>query len=218
MPRPKANPDSLLILEVRITPPDRRPIVDWKLGTDDFVVCLIGQEGGDAPLSEKRLHYHLYIETKRSRTWLIKWIYDVARCTNGEQGNAVFFTRKPHDNTIGYVVKDGNIVCRHGCSDTFITEWLEKSRQYRTDKETTRKRKQREEGRFIDGCRKRLDEFLQESPYKRTPTDVMEFVLRDFIDHERQVPSRTQMECLIVGALYKYEPRIANSFYLKTFF
>lgn len=216
MPRPKLNPDEVLKLELRITPPDGRPIVDWQLG-DDFNMCLAAQEGGDAPISNARLHYHLYIETLRSRSWIIKWIYTIARCNNGESGNAVFFSRKPHDNTIGYVVKSGNIVCRHGCSQTFITDWLNKSEQYVRDKDATRKRQQRVEGSFMMECRKEIAEFLKTNVDKRTPQGVMDFVMNYYITHDKFMPSRTQMETFIVGSLHMYDAYITRSFYLRNF-
>ena len=214
MPRTKANPDELLVLELRITPPDGNPIEDWKIADTDFKQVIAAREGGTP---ECRLHYHLYVECLRSRTWLVKWIYSIAHCNNGEQGNAVFFTRKPHDNTIGYVVKHGDVVVRHGCSDTFITEWLAKSAQYVRDREAGRKRKQRVEKAFTHEVRDKVVAELAERRDLRTPDGVLQLILNEYHEANKVFPSRTSVETLIVSVLHPYDATIAQTFYLKAF-
>jgi len=214
MPRTKANPDELLILELRITPPDGNPITDWQIKPEDFKQLIVGKEGGT---DDCRLHYHAYVECLRSRTWLIKWIYSIARCKHGEQGNAVFFTRKPHDNTIGYVVKHGDVVVRHGCSETFITEWLSKSDEYRRAKESSRKRRQRIEKSFTQDVRKKVVEALRESPDLRSPERVLDLILQEYHEAHKVFPNRTTVENLIVTVLHPYHGSMARAFYLRNF-
>lgn len=214
MPRPKLDPEATLIKEVRITPADGLPIEDWKVGEQDFKICVAAQEGGTP---DRRLHYHLYIETLRSATWLTKWIYSVAHCYNGEQGNAVFFTRKPHENTLGYVVKDGHIVCRHGCTDTFITEWLAKSAQYKRDKEAGRKREQRVKKAFTQEVREKVEETLASSPYLRNPESVLELILHEYHEAKLTFPPRSSVENIIVSVLYVYDKSLHRNFYLRSF-
>lgn len=213
MPRIKANPDDLLILELRITPPDGLPITDWQINSD-FKQIIAAQEGGTP---ECRLHYHAYVECLRSRTWLIKWIYSIAHCTNGEQGNAVFFTRKPHNNTIGYVVKHGNIVVSHGCSQTFITDWLVKSDEYRRAKDTERKRTQRIEKSFTQQVHKSIVATLHESRDLRTPESVLALILAQYREANKIYPNRTTIENLIVTVLHPYDDYMARAFYLRNF-
>lgn len=213
MPRIKANPDDLLILELRITPPDGLPITDWQINSD-FKQLIAAQEGGTP---ECRLHYHAYVECLRSRTWLIKWIYSIAHCTNGEQGNAVFFTRKPHNNTIGYVVKHGNIVVSHGCSQTFITDWLVKSDEYRRAKDTERKRTQRVEKSFTQQVHKSIVATLHESRDLRTPDSVLALILAQYREANKIYPNRTTIENLIVTVLHPYDDYMARAFYLRNF-
>lgn len=214
MPRTKANPDELLTLELRITPPDGKPIEDWQITDKDFKQVVAAQEGGT---EDCRLHYHAYVECLRSRTWLIKWIYSIARCTNGEQGNAVFFTRKPHDNTIGYVVKHGNVVVRHGCSETFITEWLNKSDEYRRAKDASRKRRQRLEKSFTQEVRKKVVEKLEESRELRTPDSVLSLILAEYHEAKKVFPNRSTVENIIITVLHPYDAHLARSFYLRNF-
>lgn len=214
MPRTKANPDELLTLELRITPPDGKPIQDWQITDSDFKQVIAAQEGGT---EDCRLHYHAYVECLRSRTWLIKWIYSIARCNNGEQGNAVFFTRKPHDNTIGYVVKHGNIVVRHGCSETFITEWLNRSDEYRRAAEAQRKRRQRIEKSFTQEVRKKVVERLEESRDLRNPDSVLQLIIAEYHEAQKVFPNRSTVENLIVTVLHKYDASLARAFYLRNF-
>lgn len=214
MPRPKLNPDEVLALELRITPPDAQPITEWNITDTDFKQAIIAQEGGT---DDCRLHYHVYIETMRSRSWIVKWIYSIAHCYNGEQGNAVFFSRKPHDNTIGYVVKHGNIVVRHGCTDSFITEWLSKSDQYKRDKEALRSRLKRLKKSFTQDVRDKVVEHIRNAPDLRTPEQVLKLILAEYHEAQMTFPSRTQVENLIVTILYPYDKGLTNAFYLRSF-
>lgn len=215
MPRPKLDPNSTLTLEVRITPADGLPIDDWKVCDTDFKVMLSAQEGGTP---ECRLHYHLYIETLRSRSWLIQWIYSVAHCNNGEHGNAVFFTRKPHDHTIGYVVKQGNIVHRHGCTDTFIDEWLRKSAQYKQDKEASRKREQRVKKAFTLEVREKVEAALATASgfHLRNPESILDMILHEYHEAKLTFPPRSSVETMIVSCLYPYDKSLYKNFYLRS--
>jgi len=214
MPRPKHNPDEVLTLELRITPPDGKPIEDWKIQAEDFRQVIAAEEGGD---DDCRLHYHLYIETLRSRSWITKWVYSIAHCHNGETGNSVFFSRKPHDNTIGYVVKSGNVVVRHGCSQTFIDEWLLKSEQYRKDKDSARAKSKRLKKSFTQAVLQNIVERVRDAPELRTPEQVLQLILAEYHEAKMIFPSRTTVENLIITVLYPYNQGITSAFYLRSF-
>lgn len=214
MPRPKQNPDEVLKLELRITPPDGELITDWKIDDNDFKQAIVALEGGT---DDCRLHYHLYIETLRSRSWITKWIYSIAHCYNGEHGNSVFFSRKPHDNTIGYVVKHGNVVVRHGCTDTFIEEWLHKSDEYKRSKEANRQRLKRLKKSFTQDVRDKVVERIRDAPELRTPEQVLNLILAEYHEAKMTFPSRTQVENLIVTILYPYDTGLTRAFYLRSF-
>jgi len=214
MPRPKIDPNSLYVRELRITPPDGLPITEWKQTEDDFKQLIVAEEGGT---NEVRLHYHAYVESFRSETWIKKWIYSIAHCYNGESGNAVFFSRKPHDNTIGYVVKHGNVVVRHGCSQTFIDEWLAKSDEYRKAKDTSRKREQRLSKVFTQDVLKKVVEKVKTDQSLREPDLVLSLILQEYQAHNKIFPSRTQVENLICTVLHPYKDHLVRSFYLKSF-
>lgn len=214
MPRPKVDPNALYIRELRITPPDGQPITEWKITPEDFKVVISAQEGGT---SDVRLHYHLYIESYRSESWIKNWIYRIAHCNNGESGNTVFFSRKPHDHTIGYVVKHGNIAVRFGCTQTFIDEWLLKSDEYRRSKESDRKRSTRLSKAFILEVLKQVVESVRTDESLRNPGKVLQLILSQYQHHNKPYPSRTQVESLVVTVLHPYDEYLVRSFYLKSF-
>ena len=192
---------------------DGLPITDWQIN-DDFKVLLAAEEGGT---DDVRLHYHLYVETPRSESWLKTWIYRIAHCYNGESGNTVFFSRKPHANTIGYVVKHGCIVARHGLEETFITEWLAKSEQYRRDKDTARSRSKRLAKAFTHEVLKKVVEAVRTDPALRSPGNVLNLILAEYREANKTYPTRTQVESLVATVLHPYDDHLVRSFYLKSF-
>lgn len=214
MPRPKADPNALYVRELRITPPDGKPITDWQITDKDFKLAIIAEEGGT---DEVRLHYHAYIESMRSESWIKTWIYRIAHCYNGETGNTVFFSRKPHDNTIGYVVKHGNIAVRFGCTQTYIDEWLLKSDEYRRAKDASRKRTQRMSKAFTQDVLKKVVETVRTDAALRNPGSVLSLILSQYQTNNKPYPSRTQVESLVVTVLHPYDEYLVRSFYLKSF-
>ena len=210
MPKPKSG--ELYIRELRITPPDGLPITEWKVTEDDFKVCVAAEEGGD----EKRLHYHLYIESFRSETWIKKWIYSIAHCYNGESGNSVFFTRKPHENTIAYVVKYGNVVVRHGCSQTYIDEWITKSNEYRQNKESIRKRVQRSRQGIIKQICEEVASGLKGGSVEPSWDTIADELLNYFKLHDIY-PIRSQFELMVIKLIHPYKPEFVRSFYTNSF-
>lgn len=210
MPRPKSDPSSVYVRELRITPPDGQRIVDWKITDKDFKLAIIAEEGGT---DEVRLHYHAYIETLRSESWIKTWIYSIAHCYNGESGNAVFFSRKPHDHTIGYVVKHGHVVVRHGCPQTTIDEWIGKSDEYKRSKEAERKRIQRIAKSFTQQV---FQEIVSETSAHPTPSEIIYLILTKYKDNKKMLPSRNVVDTLVVSLLNAKGCDV-SAFYLRSF-
>lgn len=206
MPKPKSG--DLYVRELRITPADGLPITDWKINEDDFKQVIAAEEGGE----DKKLHYHLYIESTRSESWIRKWIYSIAHCENGEQGNSVFFSRKPHENTLGYVVKYGNIVVRHGCSQTYIDEWIGKSDQYRKSKESTRKRAQRTRQSMIQEILDQVETDLKANSIDRTVHGITDALLYNF-KLNGLYPMKNQFEMMVIKLIHPYNDNFVRLFY-----
>lgn len=212
MPKPKSG--EVFVRELRITPPDGVPITDWRVNTDDFVKLIAAEEGGGT--TGKKLHYHLYVEITRSETWLKKWIYNIAHCQNGESGNSVFFSRKPHDNTIGYVVKSGNIVCRHGVDQTYIDEWIKKSDEYVKNKSTERKREQRTKQSIYKCMMDEVEEDLK-SGFIRGLADEVGGALTYRYYKYSTYPTRSQHEMMVIKLIHPYAEDYVRSYYNKSF-
>lgn len=208
MPRPKLSDDNL-VRELRITPPDGQPIVDWKV-TSDIVKLVAFQEGGGG--TNKALHYHCLIEYTRSRELLVKWIYTIAHCYNGETGNAVFFTRKPHKNTCGYIAKSGNVAYRHNYEQTTLEQWFNDSEDYLKSKEAKRKQKQRTREEVVYNLKKNIQEQINAGDIPRSPGPVLDRIISEFNNNNLALPNRNAMELLIATCM---GTSFLKSYYLK---
>lgn len=213
MPKPKSG--EVFQRELRITPPDGLPITDWQANTDDFIKLIAAEEGGGD--TGKKLHYHLYVEITRSETWLKKWIYNIAHCHNGESGNSVFFTRKPHENTIGYVVKSGNIVCRHGVDQTYIDEWIKKSNEYVKGKSTERKREQRTKQSIYKCMMDEVESDLKAGHLRGLADDIGTALTERYYKYSTY-PTRSQHEMMVIKLIHPYASDYVRSFYNKSFY
>lgn len=210
MPRPKSG--DVYERELRITPPDGQPIFNWLVNADDFVKLIAAEEGGGD--TGKKLHYHLYVETTRSESWLKKWVYTVARCINGEKGNAVYFSRKPHDRSIGYVVKNNKIVCRHGVDQMFITEWLAKSDEYVKNKSTERKREQRTKQSIYKEMIDAVEKEIQDGHYQPTLDLISSALIRKY-SSRGMYPNRNQHELFVIKLLHPYNESFVEQYYTR---
>lgn len=214
MPRVKKD-NSVLELELRITPPDGNQIVDWQI-TDDIEKLVAYEEGGSA--GDKKLHYHCYIVYRRSRTLLTKWIYTIARCIEtGETGNAVFFSRKPHEHTFGYICKNGKVAVRHNIEAGVIDEWLRQSQKYVTEKETDRKRKQRSRESELQLVFESVEKHLK-GVGDYSSGDVVSAVLSECDARETRFPSRSQMESFVLKMMYRINQQLVIAYFNRNFF
>ena len=137
MPR-QSGSAQLAEYDIRITPTDQMPITREHILESDLKtseIVLVAEEGGTPQL---RLHYHLYVKAKLSETKLRSICSNLGRSTDRIKGNAVYSIRGAHPHTIGYVVKNRNIVY-HNQTQTLLEQYFEQSEQYRKSKETERK-------------------------------------------------------------------------------
>lgn len=211
--RPKKS-DAVLEVELRITPPDQKQITEWYSDTDDIEKLLCCKEGGEG--TDKQLHYHCYLKTSRTRTWMTEWIYRVARCKDtGERGNAVFFSRKLHENSIGYIVKQGDVAHRKGIDDRYINEYIAKSEEYCRAKETKRKREQRTRKAQVDEILELVKNHLKETPGDRYVEGIAQMLLSEFHLRNLLLPSRSTLETIILTLLFPYNPDHVRSIYTR---
>lgn len=211
MPRPKKTNGRAIEYDVRITPTDANEI-DFNPNADDFEVFVACKEGGEG--TEKRLHYHIYVRTIRSETWLRQYFAILGKSTETEKGNAVYSLRKAHEGTVGYVVKEGDVKCRLGWDNQFLEEMITKSNQYRKDKETERKRGQRAKENCLAEIVKVVAEGVKSDP-QPTPRVVMSRILHEYNERQIRFPNRSTLENCVMTILYKTRPTLVEEYYLR---
>lgn len=214
MPRPKNDENSITELEIRITPPDQQRIVQWEL--DEFITLVVAEEG--EPNGTLRLHYHGYLKTSRSKSWIRDWIYRITKTEHGQlNGNALYFSRRPHEYTYGYIVKSGNVVVRHGISQTTLDEWLTDSKEYCKQKESRRKQQQRTRAVELNDIFDEIEKELKEGKCYRSIDTVVDRTLSLCYHKQVRFPARTQMEQFVLKAMYSYDMSMVRSYYTRTF-
>lgn len=215
MPRPRKNPDELLKKEIRITPPSGSEITNWRIDERFSKFVAFKEGGGD---TGKNLHYHCYIETTMTSQALPKWIYTVCECIeSGERGNAVFFTRTAHDHTMGYISKQKECVVRHNYDQTHIEEWFKQSDAYNKQKESVRKREQRERQAELQVVYDATAKDLHADENLRTVNNVIRCLLTHCHHTDIRFPAKTQMDSFVCKLLYPYDCNTVVDYYARSF-
>lgn len=211
MPRPKKTSGTPHEWDVRVTPTDGNEI-EFTPNQDDFEIFVACREGGEG--TNKRLHYHVYIKTIRSETWLRKYFSILGRATETITGNAVYKMGQAHEGTIGYVVKEGDVKCRLGWTDMFLEEMIRKSNQYRKDKEAERKRASRGKENCLAEIMKVVAEGVKNDP-SPTPRRIMGDILHQYNERQIRFPNRSTLENCVMTILYKSSPTMVEEYYLR---
>jgi len=195
--------------DIRLTPSDQVE-VDFAEFLDDFKILLVCKEG--EPNGKPRLHYHMYAATTRSDSYIDCLLSKIGKANNIVKGNAVFSKRKKHEGTVGYVVKAGNVVCRHGIDDTFINEAFKTSEEYRKRKESERKSASRGEQNF-------LGEIMKDAEVKRQsdPFELTRIILKKYRDADKKLPNRSSVESAVMTLMYDHDPNFVERHYSRSF-
>lgn len=216
-------------LELRVTPPDQKPITDWLLTLhgEGWITHIVAcEEGGEG--TEKKLHYHAVIKTTYSDTMLTKWVYAIARANPaeiGQSGNAVFMKRKEHENSFGYAVKHDVCVALHGWTDADYERWVNASEQYAKEKKAERDKHRKIKAlgrkRMLLSVEQEIADELKGGSYTRDDEglSLVEFIIKCFLEkcHERSYdfPTKPQMEGAINRLRYVDSPRSVIAFYSR---
>lgn len=190
--------------ELRLTPDYGDINFEHKNLEDAHKVFVACKEGGEG--TGKRLHYHVYMETQRSETFLRHQAEHLA----GGKGNAFYSLKKAHEGTVGYVVKEGDVVFRHGWDNLFLDEMLSKSQQYRKDLEADRKRQSRKSENTLSDIMKVVAETITSSS---TPRYVVNAVLKEYNTRQLRFPTRNALESAVLSALYPHNPVFVQAVY-----
>lgn len=200
--------------EFRITPPSQEEITDWKI-RPEFSICVAFKEG--EPNGSPKLHYHGYLQATCCLRTIQRWLNDVAQSDKyGVKGNAVFFTRRAHEHTIGYISKQRNVALRHGTTQTMLDEWFVRSESYKRDKTAQRKREFRSRQDELTPIFTAVKESLKTAVSPDADMVITQVLYRC---HEENVkfPSRMAMENFVIHALYPYRPELVKSYFHRTF-
>lgn len=208
MGRPKKEDAEIRCLDVRLTPSNQQPIDFTKLDLSDYQKFLVGKEGGTG--TGKQLHYHCYIETRRSDFYL-KTQY---QALTGGMGNKAYSQRKAHEGTLGYCVKDGDVVLQHGYTEDEVKGFKERSAQYRTEKETERKRSVRAKDNLLKGYVMEVIEELEQYS-NPSPHYIMSLFLQKYDRDDARFPSRSTLETAVLTILYRFSPSQVVEYYTK---
>lgn len=129
---------------IRVTPPNGKEVEFILDEFDQFIACKeIGKK-------HKKLHYHIYCKTtlnhnSKGDSEIRDYLQLI--CNTNAKGNGFFSCVEAHDGSKGYVVKEqldvDSIVAHKGFTDDELSTILAQSKQYRSDKETERKEKYR---------------------------------------------------------------------------
>lgn len=213
MPKPRTG--QILKKEIRITPYDGVEISteEWSSVIPFFTKMVMFKEGDD----DKKLHYHGYVESEFGEMKVREVIRSLCHCMDkGVNGNVLFFTRQPHDNTWGYIAKHGRCVFRHGESQTTIDEWIRNSEEYRKSKESDRKKQQRKREEELGCVIQQVKRDLEVDPKLRYVDRMVSRILEVCVHNDIKFPARSQMEMIVMKLIYPYNNEVVRLYYLKS--
>lgn len=215
MPKPRSG--KVIQWEVRITPMDGNPITqeEFSVYHEYFTKFILFEEG---PEQNKKLHYHGYLESEFSDSKLRPILRKLSHCEDQTiNGNALYFTSKPHEHTWGYISKYGKCVLRHGESQTTIDEWITKSNQYKKDKSRDTKRKQRTREDELRSVVEQVEKDLHNDSSIRYVGAIVQRVLDICHQENIRFPTRSQMDQYVLKLIYPYDNEVVRSYYTKFF-
>jgi len=195
--------------DLRITPTDQLPIVDWAL-LDVSEKYMIFQEGGEGTTA--KLHYHIYLEGNVSESTMKKYCAILGRATASIKGNAVFKCGIAHDNTIGYLVKDQLCVAKKGYDQTQIEDYYRKSEAYAKGLQADRRKDSRKREQILGDVYRQIIVSSDSDPH-----DIIEQCLQLCTKMKVKFPTRSQMESLVYGKLYPFNPTFVIALYKRNF-
>lgn len=216
MPRPVSG--EVYKKEIRVTPYDQEPITDTDLEPfiDHLQKIVLYCEG--EPNGSPKLHYHGYIETLKSETWVRQMLRKLSHCEDPKvNGNVLFFTRNPHDNTFGYISKCSGIVVRKGYDQSTLDEWVTRSAEYLKQKEAGRKREQRTRQKELSDITDLVATELKDGDCQRNPLSVIARYLSLCHQGNVHLPTRSQLDLVVLKLLYPYDQYVVRSYYERSF-
>lgn len=194
--------------ELRVTPPNGVPVVNWDVAprneVSKLVVC---EEGGEG--TGKQLHYHLVIESTYSDEMIKSWVRKVLNLpTTTPLGNAVYRSGKPHEGTYGYVVKERDLKHNHGYTLEQYHQWCIDSDNYRQALAAERRQQQRLRSQSRAKQLRTIEDKVRDmlSTITAQPTAIIRAILEQCREHNVDWPTRTQMDSMVNRLRWDYSP------------
>lgn len=197
--------------ELRLTPPDGQPVIDWHVGDPDCQLSklLACEEGGEG--TDKALHYHCVVETTYTDDALKGWIRRVLRLTPFTTlGNKIYRTGEWHENSYGYCVKNKQVKIAYGYTTEEVDVMIQNSDAYRKDVMRQRNALQRLRSQGRDKQLKTIEQIVQKLIHDEiefhkviqrvktyTSEDIIERLLHEFHNNNIEFPTRNQMEAMV---------------------
>lgn len=206
------------MVEVRLTPPDKkRPTFN----TSSFTKFVAFEEGGEG--TDKALHYHIILETTLSDYLLTQVWYALYPSSKGA-GNKLFRHGQLHDKSYAYCAKHKTPVCIVGYTESDLQTWYKESDEYiqslKREREQYRKIKSKGRKAELKSVEQDVKEYLKQFV---TDGQVTQYVVRSGISRflalckERQYdfPTRTQMDTIMYRLLYDIDPSIVVALFSR---
>lgn len=223
MPRPRLVKE----YDLRVTPPNGQ---DLEFPLDEFDQFIACKEFGHI---NKKKHYHIFCKTTMNDDEVKKYLRTVCD-VEVATGNQLYRVKKAHEHTIGYVIKEFDVVASKGFTEDQLYRFKELSAEYRKKRETERKQKQKQkQASAVKICEEIVTELDQEAKQKckfsvklvyPTKEEVAAVVLHKILykyksEDEGLAPPRSTVERMIITIMMKLGYTAAvNEYYLPRCF
>lgn len=191
--------------------------------------CYIAVREGEPFDAGIEPHVHIYMVVGRSESWIRKEIQGMDK---SRKGNALYRMKKSHDNSPNYALKKvfedtrgvapvlvhPRVICHNGVTNELIERWRNQYDLYVADIKRSRAVRKKENKSFSLQV---IDEVVEVAPsrnefeYSQIENKVVmftEMILAIYSREGRIMPTRTQMETLILSVMskLKYDHYLIN--------
>lgn len=209
MPRPRKVKE----WDIRVTPPDGADLI-FPLDTfDQFIAC---REFGKK-LGKK--HYHIYCKTTMNDNDIRTYLKTICK-VDIVKGNDLYRVKEAHEGTIGYIIKDADVVASKGFTEDQLSEFIQQSKKYRQQKDAERKKNDRQKvNTAVEICNKVVDKMKPKYEYNDVfrkyqdsscwnKASVAAVVLDEILmlyksEDEGLAPPRTTVERMIITCMMR---------------
>lgn len=190
MPRPRLVKE----YDLRVTPPNGQ---DLEFPLDEFDQFIACKEFGHI---NKKKHYHIFCKTTMNDDEVKKYLRTVCD-VEVTTGNQLYRVKKAHEGTIGYVIKEQDVVASKGFTEDQLSEFIQQSLQYRRSLESQRRSQTRNKDKKYDEI---VDEIVAELPDRGVvAADISQKILSKFLVNGKRLPPRSSHDSILLTIIAK---------------